>query len=312
MLDTLLPELQACIFRYLKPRDMKNLALCDKAHHAAMKPFVFNNVNVSWKRLQVKEALDGMDLECFQYTETLQFNDCTTPVDQQKNRQIITTNFERLLHFTDPIVLFLYSCHVTDSMFTVIASMSNLVKLSMISGTTCDRDVEVICKHLKQLTKLKIDGSRQVTDVGLQNISNLSVLEELKVGGSSITGDGLEFISSLKYLRKLDVGFCVNLRLDGFRHLVGLPLVELRIPGIAPSQDWSLLHYVASIKSLLYLDVGLNPISDHVSHLAGLQRLHTLDVTGCGIGDDGVKFIVATLKSLKKLNLSTYCMTLSR
>ena len=80
-----------------------------------------------------------------------------------------------------------------------------------------DDDLEII-SHLEQITSLNLDGSKRVTDKGLQYLARMPQLRELTLGGQ-ITDRGLEVLTHLRELRVFKMFWQANVTDRGVAHL---------------------------------------------------------------------------------------------
>ena len=80
-----------------------------------------------------------------------------------------------------------------------------------------DDDLEII-SQLDQITSLNLDGSKRVTDKGLQYLARMPQLHELTLGGT-ITDRGLEVLSHLRELRVFKMFWQANVTDRGVANL---------------------------------------------------------------------------------------------
>lgn len=87
-----------------------------------------------------------------------------------------------------------------------------------------DDDLEII-SQLDQITSLNLDGSKRVTDKGLQYLARLPQLRELIMGGK-ITDRGLEVLDQLRELRVFKMFWQADVTDRGVAHLERCDLLE--------------------------------------------------------------------------------------
>ncbi len=80
-----------------------------------------------------------------------------------------------------------------------------------------DDDLEII-SHLDQITSLNLDGSKRLTDKGLQYLARMPQLEELTLGGQ-IADESLEVLSQLRELRTFHMYWQTNITDQGVANL---------------------------------------------------------------------------------------------
>jgi hypothetical protein len=85
------------------------------------------------------------------------------------------------------------------------------------AGLIADDDLEII-SHLDQITSLNLDGSKRLTDKGLQHLTRMPQLRELIMGGQ-ITDRGLEALGQLRELRVFQMFWQSNITDQGIASL---------------------------------------------------------------------------------------------
>ena len=148
-------------------------------------------------------------------------------------------------------------------------------------GAGSRRDSNELFKHLNGLKNLKrlhtsihFLTNMTVLDSGLDQISGLSQLEELRLSQSKVKGLGL-------------------------KHFTNLRSLDLRYSAVT-DKGMESLKSLTKLERLILRD---NNISDKgISHISGLTNLRELDLYGLPLTDDGIKHL-AGLKDLRKLNL---------
>jgi hypothetical protein len=85
------------------------------------------------------------------------------------------------------------------------------------AGLIGDDDLTII-SHLDQITSLNLDGSKRLTDKGLQNLARMPYLHELSLGGR-ITDRSLEALGQLRELRLFQMCWQSNVTDNGIAYL---------------------------------------------------------------------------------------------
>ena len=127
-----------------------------------------------------------------------------------------------------------------------------------------DDDLEII-SQLDQITSLNLDGSKRVTDKGLQHLARMPQLRELILGGT-ITDRGLEVLNHLRELRVFKMFWQKNLT-DG---------------GVSALQSCDHLEEVDLL--------GCNLGDDAIAALTGKPELRRLK-TGRNVSDEGLALL---------------------
>jgi hypothetical protein len=127
-----------------------------------------------------------------------------------------------------------------------------------------DDDLEII-SQLDQITSLNLDGSKRLTDKGLQYLACMPQLRELNLGGQ-ITDRGLEALVHLRDLRVFQMCWQTNITDHGIEHLrVCDQLQEVNL-------------------------LGCNTGDGAIAALAGKRQLRRF-TTGRNVSDDGLALL---------------------
>src|SRR5690242_8160608 len=84
-------------------------------------------------------------------------------------------------------------------------------------GLIGDDDLEII-SELDQITSLNLDGSKRLTEKGLQHLARMPQLRELIIGGQ-ITDRALEVLAQLRELRVFQMFWQSNISDEGIANL---------------------------------------------------------------------------------------------
>jgi len=176
----------------------------------------------------------------------------------------------------------------------------NLYKTSIGPGLAYLRGL----KNLKYLS-LALNSHPQI-DRHLSNIAGLTNLEELGLGGRTITDMALRHLRGLTQLKKLNLSYS-GITGEGLAFLQDIQLQELNMENTRIG-DSGLVH-VGRLKSLKKLDISSNPITRRVTdaglvHVGRLSLLEELALPFGGISDEGIVQL-ASLASLKRLSVGS-------
>jgi hypothetical protein len=144
--------------------------------------------------------------------------------------------------------------------------------------------------------KTKVLSLRNVTDVELQQLTQLPNLKQLNLRNPRITDDGWKHLGSLRNLEVLSL-FGAQISGEGLRHLGELKhfvFLELSWSQI----DNSALQHVGALQGLTHFIVNVTNVNDEgLVYLSELDNLQALHLAGTDITDSGCEH----LKSLAGL-----------
>lgn len=173
----------------------------------------------------------------------------------------------------------------------------------------------------------RLDLARcSLNDDWLIHLKNLP-LESLSLSDCDITNDGMQHLAKIRTLKLIHLNGCNSIGDEGVKKLAELPLAELHLARTSITNSG--IKHLTACKSLLKLDVSRSKVtSSALVDLASMHGLRSLDFSGipvktndlscflkgpsqlwvlnvsrCGIQDDGVK-VFAALPLLRKLNIS--------
>ena len=191
--------------------------------------------------------------------------------------------------------------------------ISNLTRLEELllpaymwnEGAGSRRDSNELFKHLNNLKTLKRLHSSihfltnmTVLDKGLDQLSGLTQLEELRLSQSKVKGLGLIHFVNLK---SLDLRYsAINDKgMESLRSMSKLERLILRDNLVTDKG----LASIAELRNLQELDLYGLPITDEgVKNLAGLKDLRKLNLLGAQLTDSSIDTL-ANLPHLQELNL---------
>ncbi|HMO81598.1 MAG TPA: hypothetical protein PKD24_12485 [Pyrinomonadaceae bacterium] len=163
----------------------------------------------------------------------------------------------------------------------VIPYFSHLVRLRHLGlSKHCGTDETLsYASNLYRLTHLFLNYSINVTDRGLEYLSDEAPISHLALLGTSVTGRCLARFAERSTLQWLDLYRSDAVTVDG-------------------------LSGLASLTSLTHVTLGpKNVTDDTLSFLSPLTRLQCLCISGTDITDKGIAHL-STLRSLKYLDLA--------
>ena len=167
---------------------------------------------------------------------------------------------------------------VDDAVFSVVAQLEGLKKLSVSGGSlsegslkkleklvsmeelclldtvTSDADLAALCGKMPKLKRLTLRRLAKLSNQGLEPLRRLKELRNLSLLSLSINGAGLETVTALSSLRALDLRGCNELKAEDYRLLATMTsLTDLKIGGAAIDAD--VLRTVAALPNLTGLAV---------------------------------------------------------
>ena len=238
-----------------------------------MKPLVgllqLKSLRLSYCSIQKSDRdviwqLDSLEHLILQKDEPRDFNDFTPSTFRLKNLSS----------------LIFYQTDGNPELFSCIAKTS--LKLESLELSWCNiQDSDIL--NLSRLPRLKciiLYGARQITDLGILYLSNLSCLERLRVGFCKrLSPHCLEDIAKIQTLRHLDLySFSEDATdISSLSNLVNLHTLNIcDMPGLTDDA----LMVVAQLKSLRKLNIRCNDnyTEEGISHLAQLPYLRTLEL----------------------------------
>lgn len=209
--------------------------------------------------------------------------------------------------------LCLYGSKFTDAGCVHIKEMSSLRILSFHENL-CRISDEGLA-HISQMPNLEVlclHGMKNITDDGIAHLTKMPSLHKLNIASSQVTDRGLEYLSQIKTLEHLELPQDQKGITDrGLEYLSRLPnLKELsisRIHFIDPKMNRDYytdkgLEYLSRCSKLEELRIGSIGITDAgMEHIARLTGLKSLGLFGCDNVTDSGFARLAALKSLESL-----------
>jgi len=209
--------------------------------------------------------------------------------------QITDAGLAHLSHLAELEELDLHKNPITNDGLTHLKSMRSLKELNL-SGTQVTEGGLV---HLKEIKSLESLTGLSVSDKGLADLSELSKLRCLRIGGT-ITDAGLRHLAELQSLEELELrgGGITD---AGMSHIAKLTnLRDLKFYG-CPITDEGLAK-LRTLKSLRKLLLRVTNIT-----ISGLNHVnampHLTELTVYGLGKGGPSLDISRLTELRSLSL---------
>ena len=224
-------------------------------------------------------------------------------------------------------VLDLSYAEITDAGLRHLAGLTWITHLNLASTSQIQGEG---FKHLSKLAKLrdlKLDEAK-ITDAGLVHLGKLKSLRRLSLYScGKITDAGLKSLAGLKNLQHLDLSNVAAGtgamraigKLTGLTHL-SIPLTKPTDAGLAHLSRLAKLRelhlaateitdaglrHLAGLRALQLLSLRSNKITAKglARLLPRLKKLQVLDISGTGMGDDGLA-VVGRSSTLTRLHVS--------
>jgi Leucine-rich repeat (LRR) protein len=205
-----------------------------------------------------------------------------------------------IAHLTGLKVLELEDTAISIKGFRLLYDLKALEHLSLSKQLTDEGLAEI--SQLKSLKGLCIRESH-LTNAGLAHLASLTSLEELALGQGRMTNAGLSHLAKLPSLQCLMLAG-KNFTDDGMVHLKDIPSLRiLHLGFLSHLKDAALVH-LSNIPNLESLELHwVEAITDDgVAHLTKLPSLKQLDIRHSKVTDKGVAQL-SQIKSLEYLVL---------
>lgn len=151
------------------------------------------------------------------------------------------------------------------------------------------------------------DGSKNVVDADLSDLSRLPYLTRLDLEYTAMTDEGLKSLGNYPKLVRLDLQE-TKITGSGLRHIAGLKNLEYLMLGVTAITDEDLVN-LKDLSNLRHLALRRTQIAgEGLRHLAGLRRLESLDLRGNPLTDVGMEHI-KKITSLRELTLTDTLVT---
>lgn len=206
-----------------------------------------------------------------------------------------------------PSLILLYfggGLSLTDEKLRAIGKLTYLTHLNL--GDTAIGPGLAYLKDLRSLKYLNLAMNRHPQiDRHLTNIADLTEIEELYLGGPTMTDQALVHLTKMTQLKRLHLSQS-NVTGSGLANLGGLTQIEELDMENSQINDAGLVH-VGEMPNLRKLNISSNPLTGKVTdaglaHLKDLKFLEDLVLPLGGLTDAGLSNLAA-LASLKKLDI---------
>ncbi|XP_053742793.1 dynein regulatory complex subunit 6 [Synchiropus splendidus] len=195
---------------------------------------------------------------------------------------------------------------LSNSCIQALASTRRcLAAISLLGSSHLSDDGVIAVANASKLKRFTIQGNYQISDVGWKTLCVASP-ELCRLHAAEcprMTDASLKSVAALKNLQYLDVSYCHNLSDQGISHLAdgssASKLKELNVSHCGVITDEGVRRIAQRLVELRRLNLSYcDRLSD--AALAGLSgsSLHSLDVSGCNIHDQG-------LAALEKIPIKT-------
>ncbi len=246
--------------------------------------------------LSVLEGVVDADLDRLRELNSL--------VDVRVGGPITNAGAERLASFPAAPklhTLVIHSPELTDETFSIATRFSALEWIRIVGPKLTSRGLA----QLKGHTLTGIDmRSWTIRDEELEFLKDLPRLKSVSLLKTAITNVGLKNLAELPMLQELELSECPNINDAGLKQLValkGLTYLDISrgdLGGAFTSSAFQSIGVFPELKQLLAL--GIPTVEADLSHLVGLQKLESLKINPVGLTDAGLETI-AKLKALKDL-----------
>jgi Leucine-rich repeat (LRR) protein len=205
-----------------------------------------------------------------------------------------------IAHLTGLKVLELEDTVISVKGVKLLCNLESLERLSLSKELTDEGLAEI--SQIQSLKGLYLKESR-LTDAGLVHLANLTSLEELALGQGRMTNAGLAHLARLPSLRYLMLAG-KNFTDAGMVHLKNIPSLRILNLGFLSHLTDAALVHLAEIKTLKSLCLHwVEAITDNgVANLTKLPSLKKLDIRHSKVTDKGVARL-SQVKSLEYLVL---------
>jgi hypothetical protein len=164
-----------------------------------------------------------------------------------------------------------------------------------------NEDLQVL-RDLRQIKRLYILWSPNVTDEGMANLDNLTEVETLAIDFTPVSDDGLKHLSSMSNLQFLSLAG-TNVKGKGLRYLTHLNRLCYLNLWAAPFTDNG-LKLVMEISKIERLELGATQITDDgVRYFAGSKTLRGVGLGRTSITDRNLE-VLLNLPTLRSLSVA--------
>lgn len=147
--------------------------------------------------------------------------------------------------------------NVFSGCVSIPACASRLTKLELVSLEAAhEGQLRRLLSFFTNLSELSLAGCVELGDAVVPHVGLLPRLQQLSLGGCSISGHGLEHLATLPKLRVLSLKACAQLSDEGLQHLLLLPALEvLDLSECGAVSEQGLLHVAQGAPRLVQLEL---------------------------------------------------------
>ncbi len=166
--------------------------------------------------------------------------------------------------------------HVGDAQLKVLGSLSDSLRRLNLISTSVEGPGLAHLRGMARLERLDLGANPELTDLGLAYLKGLTKLETLRLWDTNISDKGMELISELKQLRWLYLGgtTITDAGLSFVKKLTLLRGLDLRATHISDRG----LKPLNALQNLEWLDLSETPIDgsglSYISGLPYIGRVH--------------------------------------
>jgi Leucine-rich repeat (LRR) protein len=289
-------------FGYLKPDDIQMLSFChcdvndsdlkDIRHLSGLEA-----LNLLGFGTRTKGRLRGTGLKYLADLPKLKYLFLPGYVSMQGLESLQQCPSLRLLYFGGGVSF-------SDEKLRTVGKLTQLTHLNL--GDTAIGPGLVYLKDLRPLKYLNLAMNRHPQmDRHLTNIADLTEIEELYLGGPTMTDQALVHLTKMTQLKKLHLSQS-NVTGSGLPNLVGLTQMEELDMENSQIGDTGLVH-IGKMPNLRKLNISSNPLTGKVTdaglaHLKDLKLLEDIVLPWGGLTDAGLSNLAA-LTAMKKMEV---------
>ena len=327
---------QERILLYLDQDDYRQLSACDKKHRQMLKPYLWNDVELSYSKLLNLLQNDGAKDLIYTIEILVELTNDGEDDGKEQSARVDSSIISSLSQYCDPQILRISDesqkfgrekSKKSDELsqladfFQSISKFSRVQELVLwtMNSEVLKTNFHTICNanFAEKLKYLTIYGATVNSGVLVQ-MGKLSSLEELEIRSCSVPDDVMECIGQISTLKTLLIQNCRTSSMwmmddystrvsDGLHHIQDIALKHLDLESCHITADG--LAAIFSMTSLEVLNVtgnlitcgnGIGVTSKGMEDIVALDHLVELQVKFNKIKDEGMKFLgeLCTLKIL--------------
>lgn len=214
-----------------------------------------------------------------------------------RGSEVTSRMFEHIAGMKKLRVLDVGFSRVNDNDFEHLASLDKLEELH-IGGNKMNGLALPLLRMLPSLRHLDVSGSQRtdsgrwgltLSDVNIANLTALTELEALNLGGAQLTDVGMEKIEALSNLRTLDLSM-MDITAEGLAPVAKLPHLSRLNLWKSQRIDDDATEYLLRMENLAALDLGATGVTDAtLDQLKALSSLKELFIGNTETTQQGVE-----------------------